>query len=329
MSSAPFNNNLMSRLPLVRGRLTENAPLAHLTWFRVGGPAEILFKPADLEDLKDFLIGCPDDVPITVIGVSSNLIVRDGGIGGVVIRLVKSFCEIETNLNNQTLQVGAGALDLNVALTSARVGLSGLEFFSGIPGTIGGALRMNAGAYGSETADVLIVADAVDRDGQMHHLTAKDMLMGYRHNDAPAELIFVGAQFKATGLDDPIQIEKRIKSIKKTREKSQPITEKTGGSTFANPSMENPEIDKSAWQLIDAAGCRGLKLGGAQISEKHCNFMINTGDATAADLERLGETVRDRVRAHSGIELRWEIRRIGIPFDKDLDLINPAFVGVA
>ncbi len=294
---------LLSRLPKVRGRLIENAPLGKMTWFRVGGAAEILFKPADEKDLIDFLKNCPADIPIMILGVASNLIIRDGGIKGVVIKLGKGFTDI--NVHKDTITAGVAALDLNIALTAARVGLAGLEFFSGIPGSIGGALRMNAGAYGTETKDVLISATAVDRQGEVHHLTPEQMGMSYRHNDTPKDYIFTSASFKATGSETTEVLEQRIADIKQKREDSQPIREKTSGSTFANPDGHK------AWQLIDQAGCRGLMVGGAQISEKHCNFMINTGDATAADLENLGEEVRRRVKENSGVELRWEIKRIG------------------
>ncbi len=317
-----FDNDLISRLPIVRGRITENAPMAKQSWFRVGGVAEVLFKPADADDLKDFLMGCPNDIPITVIGVASNLIIRDGGIPGVTIKLAKGFNQIEFDPEHQQIYAGAAALDAMVATESARNGITGLEFFSGIPGTIGGAIRMNAGAYGSETCDVLVHADALDRAGQIHHLTPREMQMGYRHNAASRDLIFVGGLFKSFGTDTPEKIQERIDHIKSARAESQPIREKTGGSTFANPGVDDPRIEQSAWQLVDAAGCRGLMVGGAQMSEKHCNFMINTGEATAADLERLGETVRKRVFENSGVKLRWEIRRLGQPLAKDLDLIS-------
>lgn len=297
------DTGLLSRLPEVRGRLTENAPLGKMTWFRVGGAAEILFKPADEKDLIDFLKNCPADIPIMILGVASNIIIRDGGIKGVVIKLGKGFTDITTH--KDTITAGVAALDLNIALTAARAGLAGLEFFSGIPGSIGGALRMNAGAYGTETKDVLISATAIDRQGEVHHLTPEQMGMSYRHNDTPEDYIFTSASFKATGSETTEVLEQRIADIKQKREDSQPIREKTSGSTFANPEGHK------AWQLIDQAGCRGLMVGGAQISEKHCNFMINTGDATAADLENLGEEVRRRVKENSGVELRWEIKRIG------------------
>ncbi len=304
-----FDTGLAGRLPPVRGRITENAPLGHMTWLRVGGPAEVLFKPADFDDLAAFLAACPDDVPVTVMGVASNTLVRDGGVPGVVIRLGRGFNGIE--IDGDTVTAGAAALDLNVAMHCAENGLGGLEFLSGIPGTIGGALRMNAGAYGAETADVLVEAVALDSKGATHRLTTQDMNMGYRHNGAPADYIFTGCTLRGMA-DEPGKIMERIAKIKAAREETQPIRERTGGSTFANPSQDDPSVAHKSWELIDAAGCRGLTVGGAQMSEKHCNFMINTGDATAEDIETLGETVRARVLENSGIDLRWEIRRIGI-----------------
>lgn len=297
-------NSLMERLPPVRGRLTPDAAIGHMTWFGVGGVAEVLFKPADEKDLQDFLKQCPTDIPVTVLGVASNLIIRDGGIPGVVIRLGRDFANIDVTEN--TVTAGSAALDMNVSLTALKHSLSGLEFLSGIPGTIGGALRMNAGAYGSETKDRLISADYLTRDGRLVTATPEDMKMSYRHNAVDKDVIFLRARFKGEP-GDTAMIEQKMNDIKQSRAESQPIKSKTGGSTFANPDGHK------AWQLIEAAGCRGLTIGGAQMSEKHCNFMINTGDATAADLERLGETVRQKVFENSGIMLRWEIRRIGIP----------------
>lgn len=291
-------------LPPVRGRLTGNAPLGAMTWFGVGGPAEFLFKPADRDDLVDFVRGCGAEVPITVLGVASNLIIRDGGIKGVVIRLGREFAGIEAKDN--IIVTGAAALDMNVAIAAQRAGIAGLEFMSGIPGTVGGALRMNAGAYGRETKDVLVSADVLFRDGTVRTMTADEMHMTYRHNGLPDDVIFLGAALRGEA-GEAAAIQARMDEIKAKRGATQPIRSKTGGSTFANPEGH------SAWKLIDAAGCRGLKIGGAQMSEMHANFMINTGDATAADLEALGEEVRRRVREHSGVELRWEIKRIGIP----------------
>jgi UDP-N-acetylmuramate dehydrogenase len=294
---------LLERLPKVRGRLTENAPLSGVTWFRVGGPAEVMFRPADREDLAHFIEGLPGDVPVTVIGVGSNLLVRDGGVPGVVIRLGKGFAEIEAR--DGYLHAGAAALDVNVARMAAEAGLAGLEFLSGIPGTMGGALRMNAGAYGRELVDVVIAAEALDAKGRLHRLDKQALGLGYRHCSVPEDWIFLGADLK-TQAGDPAAIRARLAEIQSAREASQPIRSRTGGSTFANPQ------GGKAWELIDRAGCRGLRLGGAMVSEKHTNFLINTGSATAADIESLGETVRRRVRETSGIELSWEIRRIGI-----------------
>lgn len=295
---------LIERLPRVRGRLTENAPLAPITWFRVGGPAEILFRPADLEDLAHFLAGCPADVPVTVMGVASNLLVRDGGVPGVVIRLARGFNNLD--IEGERVTVGAAMLDLNVALACAQLEVAGLEFLSGIPGTIGGALRMNAGAYGREIKDVIESADLLDREGNLHRLSVAELGLTYRHSSVPPDWIFVGAVLRGEPGEEPT-IAARIAEIQKARADSQPIRSRTGGSTFANPPGSR------AWQLIDNAGCRGLKRGGAQVSEMHCNFLINTGDATAADLEFLGETVRRRVLETSGVTLDWEIKRIGVP----------------
>ena len=307
-------------LPTVRGRLTYNAPLGHMTWFGVGGPAEVLFKPADKQDLVDFIKNCPKDVPITVLGVASNLIIRDGGIPGVVIRLGRDCGEIK--VNGTSLTAGAAALDMNVALAAARDSIAGLEFLSGIPGSIGGALRMNAGAYGKEIKEVLTSAEVLFRDGTVKMMTAAEMGMSYRHNNLPEDVIFLGCTLQGEA-GDTAAIEARMNEIKTRRAESQPIRSKTGGSTFANPATPegaDPKDVKKAWQLIDAAGCRGLKIGGAQMSEMHANFMLNTGGATAADLERLGEKVREKVYAQSQIMLRWEIKRIGVPLETDTDI---------
>ena len=302
MPAATRNAHLIDRLPKVRGRMTADAPLAQVTWFRVGGPAEVLFRPADLDDLSAFLAAKPADVPVTVVGVASNLLVRDGGIKGVVVRLGRGFVEIAAK--GETIEAGAGALDLNVALAAREAGIAGLEFLSGIPGTVGGGLRMNAGAYGREFKDVLRQAVALDGDGRKHALSVDTLALSYRHCGLPEDWIFVGATF-AGAEDDPLAIARRMAEIQKAREESQPIRARTGGSTFANPPGQK------AWQLIDQAGCRGLRRGGAMISEKHANFLINTGDATAADIEDLGEEVRARVLAATGITLEWEIRRVG------------------
>jgi UDP-N-acetylmuramate dehydrogenase len=301
--------NLMDRLPPVRGKLEASITLAPFTWFRVGGPAEVLFQPADEADLADFLRLCPADIPIVAVGVGSNLIVRDGGVPGVVIRLSpRGFGQISTD----GLQVTAGAacLDASVAKKAADAGIAGLEFYRGVPGTIGGALRMNAGCYESETKDVLVSCVAYDRAGQRHEISSADMGFTYRHTTAPVDLIFVSATFQGTA-DDPAEILARMDAITQKREQSQPIRDKTGGSTFKNPDPVQSGGRKS-WQVIDAAGLRGYQIGGAQMSEKHCNFMINTGTATARDLEALGEHVIKQVKATQGVDLHWEIKRIGL-----------------
>jgi UDP-N-acetylmuramate dehydrogenase len=300
--SARNESDLIRRLPSARGRLTANAPVGPLTWFRVGGPAEVLFRPADTEDLAAFLAALPEDVPVTVIGVGSNLLVRDGGIPGVTIRLGRGFAEVTPE--GDEVRAGAGALDMNVALTAAQAGLGGLEFLSGIPGTIGGGFQTNAGAYGREFKDVLISADAVDRGGRFHHLGAGELGLSYRHSEVDPTWIFVAARFRGEP-GDPPGIVKGMEQIKAAREASQPIRARTGGSTFANPPGHK------AWELIDKAGCRGLKRAGAMVSEKHANFLINTGEATAADIEGLGEEIRRRVNEKFGVRLEWEIRRIG------------------
>lgn len=302
MSTPKHHTPLIDRLPKVRGKLREGAQLAKVTWFQVGGPADVMFRPADEGDLADFLKGKPDDMPVTVIGVGSNLLVRDGGIRGVVIRLGRPFTDVV--VKDGAVHAGAGALDLNVAQTAQMNGIAGLEFLSGIPGTIGGALRMNAGAYETEIKDVLVSATAIDGSGNIHTVTPDEMNMTYRHCDVPEDWIFTSAILRASS-GAPEDIAKRMDEIQKARAQSQPIKSRTGGSTFANP------VPDRAWEVIDAAGCRGLTIGGAQMSEQHCNFMINTGNATALDLEQLGEEVRKRVKEHSGVELRWEIRRIG------------------
>lgn len=306
MMAAIRQTSLIDRLPPVRGRYAPDAPLAKFTWFRVGGPADVLFEPKDPADLAGFLDGKPADVPVTVLGVGSNVMVRDGGIPGVVVRLRRGFMDVSAaDDGTQTLvTAGAGALDITVARWAAKHGIAGLEFLSGVPGTIGGALRMNAGAYGHELCDVFSHAVAIAPKGQLTRLTRNDMGFSYRHCAVPADWIFVSATLVGRQ-DDATVITHRMTRINEEREASQPIRERTGGSTFVNPP------GKKAWQLIDDAGCRGLTMGGAQVSEKHCNFLINTGKATARDLEALGEEVRRRVKAHSGITLEWEIQRIG------------------
>jgi UDP-N-acetylmuramate dehydrogenase len=275
-----------------------------MTWFRVGGPAEILFRPADIEDLSAFLSACPPDIPVVTLGVASNLLVRDGGLSGVVIRLGGEFARVRQDGMN--LVAGAGALDLTVAEEALAVGLAGLEFLSGIPGTIGGAVKMNAGAYGREIINIVESAVIVTRTGKVVTLAGDALGLSYRHSALPDGAIVVEATLRGTP-DTPDSISKRMQEIQALRSETQPIRARTGGSTFANPNSAK------AWELIDRAGCRGLTLGGAQVSEKHCNFLINTGAATASDIETLGEEVRRRVRAATGIDLSWEIMRIGNP----------------
>jgi len=303
------------KLPLVRGRYTESAPLGETSWFRCGGRAEVLFKPADSKDLEDFLSGCPEDVPVTVLGVCSNVIIRDGGIKGVVIKLGGAFAEIDVDAANGIITAGAAALDISVSTAAQRAGLAGLEFLSGVPGSVGGALRMNAGAYGHETVDVLIEATTIDRMGLVRRYKPSEMDMSYRYNGIPENFIFTQAKFKVTP-DAPDAIEARMSAIREKRNATQPVRARTGGSTFANPTPDElkahnlPEGLKS-WQMIDKVGGRGLTIGGAQMSELHCNFMLNTGNATSAELEALGEEIRRRVLAEYGYSLRWEIKRIG------------------
>jgi len=304
MMTARQSQHLIDRLPPVRGRLAADAPLAPVTWFRVGGPADVMFRPADADDLAEFLAKRPADVPVTVIGVASNLLVRDGGVPGVVVRLGRGFASIE--ISGTRVTAGAAVLDLNVAIACRAAGVGGLEFLSGIPGTIGGALRMNAGAYGREIKDVLESASALDSAGRRHELSLAEMGLSYRHCGVPDDWIFLGAALRGVEADrDAIQ--QRMAQIQSEREASQPIRARTGGSTFGNPPGHK------AWELIDRAGCRGLTRGGAMVSEKHTNFLINTGAATAADIEGLGEEVRRRVFEKFGVTLDWEIRRIGRP----------------
>ncbi|MCF3630905.1 UDP-N-acetylmuramate dehydrogenase [Thalassospiraceae bacterium LMO-SO8] len=309
MMAARYDTTLFDRLPPVRGRLTANAALAGFSWFRVGGPAEVLFEPADTDDLAAFMANLPAGVPVTVIGVASNLLVRDGGVAGVVIRLGKAFADI--SIDGDTVTAGAGAMDVNVARAARDAGLAGLEFLIGIPGTVGGALRMNAGAYGAEVSDIFAAAWAVTGRGEVAALSPADMAFAYRHCGQPEDVIFTRATFRATP-GDVDAISQRMAEIQKARGDTQPVKSRTGGSTFANPSSGGKGGHK-AWELIDEAGCRGLTRGGAQVSPQHCNFLINTGNATAADLEGLGEEVRRRVLEETGVELHWEIRRIGVP----------------
>lgn len=297
-----FKQDMMTQLPELRGRLRANVELAKINWFRVGGAAEFLFKPEDTEDLAYFLAHKPHDMPVTVLGVGSNLLVRDGGIEGVVIRLGKGFAGCIAQ--EDRVIVGAGCLNANAVAIAQEKCIGGLEFLSGIPGTIGGALAMNAGAYGTETKDVLIEIEAVDPHGHLHVLTPEKMHYSYRHCSLPEGWVLTRAILQGK-IEDAAVIAARIDKIAHERETTQPIRSRTGGSTFKNPQGHK------AWQLIEAAGCRGHKVGGAEMSEKHCNFMINTGDATAEHLETLGEEVRQRVQDHAGIMLEWEIKRIG------------------
>ncbi len=290
-------------LPPSRGTYIYGAPLKDLVWFRAGGPAEVLFRPADADDLATFLTAKPEGTRVSVIGVGSNLLIRDGGIPGVVVRLPAAFGKIEAN--GTRIRAGAAALDAAVARAAADAGIAGLEFLRGIPGTIGGALSMNAGCYGKEIKDVLVEATAIDGRGDKHVLSNAEMGFTYRHASVPDDYIFVEAVFEGER-GKPDDIRARMTALVEQRESTQPVKSKTGGSTFQNPPGHK------AWQLIDEAGCRGLKIGGAQVSEKHCNFLINTGDASAADLENLGEEVRKRVKAKSGVTLEWEIRRVGV-----------------
>ena len=296
-----------SDLPSVRGRYVENADMSAITWFRVGGPADVLYTPADEDDLAAFLSACPDDIAVYPVGVGSNLLVRDGGVRGVVVRLGAAFGKVA--VEGVTVRAGAACLDAVVARQAAKAGVAGLEFYRGVPGTIGGALRMNAGAYGAETKDVLKQAVAYDRRGRRHVLSRDDMGFSYRAAAAPDDLIFVEALFEGRA-GDPAAIEARMSDIMKAREETQPIRERTGGSTFANPDPALSGGLKS-WQLIDAVGGRGRVVGDAQVSDLHCNFMINRGAATAGDLEDLIESLRADVKAQKGVDLRWEIKRIG------------------
>jgi UDP-N-acetylmuramate dehydrogenase len=297
--------SLIKNLPTVRGRLEAMAPLADLTWFRAGGPAEILFTPADEADLTSFLKALPAKVPVYVIGVGSNLLVRDGGVPGVVVRLGKGFSDVKVE-DGHKIRSGTAVPDVRVARFAADNFIDGLTFLRGIPGTIGGALRMNGGAYGGETKDVLIEARAVDRQGKIHVLSNADMKYTYRHCGAPEDLIFTEALLQGKP-GDQAEIMAAMNKITESREATQPVKSRTGGSTFKNPPGQK------SWQLIDKAGMRGFAVGPAKVSELHCNFLINEGGATGAQIEELGETVRSKVKATSGIDLDWEIKRIGIP----------------
>jgi UDP-N-acetylmuramate dehydrogenase len=304
---------LLSRLPPVRGKVIENAPLADITWLRVGGPAEVLFIPADEADLARFMGETPLDIPVHVLGAGSNTLVRDGGLKGVTIKLGPAFGKVSAE-DGAKLRAGAAALDKSVAKAAAKAGIAGLEFYVGVPGAVGGALRMNAGCYGTETKDVLVEAIAIDRKGRRIVAPVQELGYAYRHSAAPADWIFVQALFQGRP-DAPEAVTERMGAITAKRESTQPIREKTSGSTFKNPDPETSG-GKSAWQLIDAAGWRGRPIGGARFSEQHCNFLINDGTATATDLEALGETVRAEVKQTFGVDLHWEVRRVGERVDE-------------
>ena len=303
MSFPDITADLRARMPELRGRLIANAPMADITWFRAGGPAQVLFSPQDEADLAYFLKHVAADMPVFVIGLGSNLLVRDGGVRGVVIRLGRGFGEIVIEPGHK-LRTGTVVPDVKVARAAADAGIAGLAFYRGIPGSIGGALRMNAGAHGTETKDCLIGARAVDRQGNIHVLSLADMKFTYRHCGIPTDWIFTEATYQGTA-GDPAEIQKQMQEVADYREANQPIKDRTGGSTFKNPPGH------SSWKLIDAAGMRGFRVGGAKVSDMHCNFLINDQGASGEDIERLGETVRARVKAHSGVQLEWEIIRLG------------------
>jgi UDP-N-acetylmuramate dehydrogenase len=304
MTFLDISSALKAQMPQLRGRLVPNQPLAEFTWFRVGGPAQLLFMPEDEQDLSYFLTHLPADIPVTVIGLGSNLIVRDGGVPGVVIRLGRGFSNV-TAEPGARIRAGAAVPDVKVARAAQDAAIAGLAFLRGIPGAIGGALRMNGGAYGGETKDVLVAARGVDRSGRTCVFHNGEMHYSYRDCGVPQDVIFTEALFQGTP-GDPAVIAAEMDKITESRETTQPIKSRTGGSTFKNPP------GRKAWQLIDAAGCRGLTVGAAEVSQLHCNFLINRGGASAADIETLGETVRSRVRETSGVELEWEIKRIGV-----------------
>jgi UDP-N-acetylmuramate dehydrogenase len=292
-------------LPVPRGKLTRNGPLAPLVWFKSGGPAEWLFEPADLADLQAFLRGLDPQRQVMALGLGSNLIVRDGGVPGVVVRLGKAFSRVEA-VDGATLSCGGGASGILVSSTARDAGVAGLEFLRSIPGTVGGFVRMNGGAYGGEVKDILVDCDVVLRSGELATLKCSDLRYSYRHSELPEGAIVVAARFRGRP-GDPAPIQAEMDRISASREASQPLRSKTGGSTFKNLP------GRGAWELVDAAGCRGLKVGGAQVSEKHANFLINTGSATSADIEGLGEEVRRRVKETQGVDLEWEIQRVGRP----------------
>jgi UDP-N-acetylmuramate dehydrogenase len=291
-------------LAKVRGRLTAEAPLAPLVWFKSGGKAEWLFEPKDVADLQEFVAGLDPAVPVMALGLGSNLIVRDGGVPGVVVRLGKPFATVE-RLDETSLRCGGGASGILVSSTARDAGIAGVEFLRSIPGTVGGFVRMNGGAYGREVQDILVDCEVVLRDGRLRRLTPGELGYTYRHSELPEGCVVVSATFRGRP-GDPAAIQAEMDRIAAAREESQPLRSRTGGSTFKNPP------GRKAWQVIDHAGCRGLRVGDAQVSEKHCNFLLNLGGATSADIEELGEEVRRRVRADGGVELEWEIQRIGV-----------------
>ena len=305
MGGADLLASLGDRLEAVRGRLTPDAGMDKITWFRAGGPAELLFQPADEADLATFLAALPEEIPVLVVGIGSNLLVRDGGVPGVVVKLGKPFASIEVGEDHR-LTCGAGAHGILVASTARDAGIAGVEFMRGIPGTVGGFVRMNGGAYGREVSDVLIDCDVILPGGRLVTLPAADLRYTYRHSALPDAAVVVRARFRGEP-GDPATIGAKMDEIGEARENSQPLRTKTGGSTFKNPP------GKKAWELVDAAGCRGLRLGGAQVSEKHTNFLLNVDNATSADIEGLGELVKRRVYEHSGVLLEWEIQRVGRP----------------
>ncbi len=309
MSFENILDEIQTLVPDLRGRLRANESLASITWFRVGGPAQLFFSPKDEEDLAYFLANIPPELSVTVIGLGSNLIIRDGGIAGVVIRLGRGFGDMSVP-QEQHLRVGTIVPDIRLAMRAADEGIAGLEFYRGIPGCVGGALRMNAGAHGGETKDFLIEARAVDRKGTLHVLKNKDLGYSYRHCSVPDDYIFVSALY-AGERGEPEELRALMKDVVDYREEKQPVKARTGGSTFKNPDGH------SAWKLVDDAGCRGLRVNGVHVSQKHCNFLINDEGASAADIELLGETVRQRVFENSGIKLHWEIKRLGVPLDGD------------
>jgi UDP-N-acetylmuramate dehydrogenase len=310
VSDQPSSTSVLSEpveglpFPAVRGKLTANAPLAPLVWFKSGGAAEWLFEPKDVEDLRDFLQALDPAVPVMGLGLGSNLIVRDGGVPGVVVRLGKAFAGVE-RIDVTTLRCGGGASGILVSSTARDAGIGGVEFLRSIPGTVGGFVRMNGGAYGRETKDILVECTVVLRSGEVRTLALADLGYTYRHSELPAGAIVVSATFRGHP-EEPAVIQAEMDRIAAAREESQPLRSRTGGSTFKNPAGHK------AWQLVDAAGCRGLRRGDAQVSDKHTNFLLNLGDATSAEIEALGEEVRARVKAQSGIDLEWEIQRVGV-----------------